>query len=176
MKKLVIPLCLAFLFSLSACSKAAQDPAAVLEKSRLLLAEEPEFSLTFTAGTVEAEATLLWGAGEQSLSFQAPDSVAGLCVCRSDSGLSLSLDGVSAKVSTGALVDSSAAQQLFTALDGIGSAETESGDLSVENGLLQLDMDDLSLWLDAESGEPLALEGEEFSCQFSLVPASAHAS
>lgn len=167
-KKRNLIVLLGLMLSFSACSME-EDPAVVLEKSRTLLAGEPQFSLHFTAAAVEAEATLTWGAGEQTLHFEAPDSVAGLSVSRSESGLSLSLDGVSAKVSAGALVDSSAAQQLFDALDGISAADTESGELSVEDGLLQLDFDDLSLWLDAETGEPLALEGEEFSCQLSVI-------
>lgn len=168
MKKRSLTVLFGLLISFSACS-TAEDPAAVLEKSRMLLAEEPQFSLCFTAAEVEAQATLVWGAGEQTLSFEAPDSVAGLCVSRSGSGLSLSLDGVSAKVSAGALVDSSAAQQLFDAFDGIAAVDAENSELSIDNGLLQLDIDDLSLWLDAETGAPIAIEGEEFSCQCSVI-------
>ena len=166
MKKL---LCLALIFLVS-CS-AAPDPTQILRSTQEKLSAGCEFALEFSTGE---EASLCWSAEEQSLCFRAPEAIEGLCYVRDGGGLTVTFEGISARISPYALPEGAAAGEIYEAVDMllIADAETLSCDTEAD-GLLKVSTQSsqrghLAAWIDTESCLPIAVKTEHWDAALAL--------
>ena len=166
MKKL---LCLALIFLVS-CS-AAPDPTQILRSTQEKLSAGCEFALEFSTGE---EASLCWSAEEQSLCFSAPEAIEGLCYVRDGGGLTVTFEGISARISPYALPEGAAAGEVFEAIDALLCSDEESLDCNFEtDGLLKISTQSsqrghLAAWIDTESYLPIAVKTEHWDAALAL--------
>ena len=154
MKKILV---LLLLCCFSACS-AVPDPEDIFLQTQSNLAAGASFELKFSTGQ---KASLFWSEGEQRLSFSAPEAIEGLCYVRDGGGLTVTYEGISAKISEYALPETAAAREIFAAFDAVLCADPES--LEMQDGLLQVG----GLWVDCETCLPVAMETESWSVRIS---------
>jgi len=116
--------------------------------------------LSIQVPEAEATALLCCQAGEQSLVFQSPQTLEGLCFTKSEVGITISMEGLSETVQSGDLLKSSAANCLFEALEAVSSAEEveakELPTLQYEGGAVLLNWD----------GSLKSISGEKVTIQF----------
>ena len=175
MKKL---LCLALIFLVS-CS-AAPDPTQILRSTQEKLSAGCSFDLQFSTGE---EASLCWSAEEQSLCFSAPEAIEGLCYVRDGGGLTVTFEGISARISPYALPEGAAAGEIYEAVDMLLMADAESLDCETEtDGLLKISTQSSprglpaprnsqkmqSAWIDTESCLPIAVKTEHWDAALAL--------
>ena len=166
MKKL---LCLALIFLVS-CS-AAPDPTQILRSTQEKLSAGCEFALQFSTGE---EASLCWSAEEQSLCFSAPKAIEGLCYVRDGGGLTVTFEGISARISPYALPEGAAAGEIYEALDTILISDSEALDCETEtDGLLKVSTQSsprghLAAWIDTETCLPIAVKTEHWDAALAL--------
>lgn len=173
MKKacLLLPLFLALAFSACTEQWAQWEGEQLLKRSQEQEKQEGQekqevrFALLLMVDGKEAEAVLTWTEQEQHLAFTAPDMLSGFAVLRRESGLTLSMEGLSVKLPQGALLDSAAARQIFAAFDTWLTAEPTERELVLEDDLLELEYDSGSLWIEEQSAWPVAISGENIEGQ-----------
>ena len=166
MKKL---LCLALIFLVS-CS-AAPDTTQIMRSTQEKLSAGCSFDLEFSTGE---EASLCWSAEEQSLCFSAPEAIEGLCYVRDGGGLTVTFEGISARISPYALPEGAAAGEIYEAVDMllIADAETLSCDTEAD-GLLKVSTQSsqrghLAAWIDTESCLPIVVKTEHWDAALAL--------
>ena len=167
MKKLLCFLCL---FCLGSCSQAP-EPAEILLQTQQNLAAGCSFDLEFSTGE---EASLCWSPEEQSLCFSAPEAIEGLCYVRDGGGLTVTFEGISARISPYALPEGAAAVEIYEALDTILIADAETLSCDTEaDGLLKVSTQSsqrghLAAWIDTESCLPIAVKTEHWDAALAL--------
>ena len=107
-----------------------------------------EMELLISVEDVQAKAQLNWSETEQSLLYTAPEAVEGLCFSRSASGMEVSKDGITKKLKSGQLLRSSAAENIFSALDELLLCEGQNLTLETDFLLVKGEKTELCLGLD----------------------------
>lgn len=160
-----MPVLCAILMLLCSCS-VAEQPEDILEQSAALLAEGWQTEVRITAAEVEAKGCLEWTADQQSLTYESPESISGLCFTQSASGVTVSMEGLSGLFDAGEILDSTVAKLVFSALGQIGPEE----EATVADGKILLEgkasHGDFVLTIDSESALPLKLELEDVEVLF----------
>jgi len=158
---------------LGACSRSPgfrrPSPEDTLAAARKLLSDGWESDLSLHVPECDAQAQLLCGAEEQSLTFTEPEGLQGLCFTHSASGVSIQLEGLRRPLPEGSLLESAAASRLFRSVSDLLSPEGEAlspaDGASTEEALL-LEGADYSLLLDRDSGAPLELSAQGLEVRF----------
>lgn len=177
MLRKVLLLTLAAGLLLGGCS-LAEKPEDTLEKTANRLSAGWETALQISAGETQAAGRLYWMEEEQTLCYDSPETIAGLCFSRSPSGVTVSMEGLSQRMDAGELLDSAVARGIFAAFDGLvlqaDPAQPEQlaqeGLSGTRDGCILLsgkgEAGEFRLLIDEESALPRRLELEAAAVDF----------